>query len=143
MRPVMVMWVQNLIVSINTKRQRGRSERSSSIQGVFIVKVGDDRDGAAPKYKCGVYDILYLSRTANNLNRHTKKLRKIGTEEFVEEKEDVSEHFTKIVMENRFANTENMLTAIEKNRKLTPGLIVGLLLGFVVIYLTGLFRVYG
>ncbi|MED6165150.1 hypothetical protein PIB30_096816, partial [Stylosanthes scabra] len=40
----------------------GRLDRSSSsMQGVFIAKVGDDKDGVAPKCHCGVFAILYLS----------------------------------------------------------------------------------
>ncbi|MED6213520.1 hypothetical protein PIB30_094191 [Stylosanthes scabra] len=77
------------------------------------------------------------------LDRHTAKLTK-KTGEFAEEKEDVNEHFSKIGMENRFADIENRVAAIEKNRKLlNPWLIVGLLLGFIAIYVTGLGRVYG
>ncbi|MED6115606.1 hypothetical protein PIB30_092269 [Stylosanthes scabra] len=142
----------------------GRMERSSSTQGVFAAKAGDDKDGAAPKCKCWVYIILYLSRTVTNpnmlffrcpffkaglphckfflwLDKHTEKLRKTGKGEVAEEKEDVSEYFSKIGMENRVADIENRLAAMEKNRKLNPGLILGLLLGFVAIYVTGLGRV--
>ncbi|MED6208525.1 hypothetical protein PIB30_045925 [Stylosanthes scabra] len=87
----------------------GRSERSSSTQGVFAAKVRDDSDGANPKCKCGVYDILYLSRTATNSNKlffgcsffkYTEKLKKNGKVDFAEKKEDASEHFSKIGMEN-------------------------------------------
>ncbi|MED6130109.1 hypothetical protein PIB30_114825, partial [Stylosanthes scabra] len=47
-----------------------RAERSSSsAQGFFVANVGSERDGAAPKCKCGVYAILYLSKTSNNPNR--------------------------------------------------------------------------
>ncbi|MED6164098.1 hypothetical protein PIB30_086445 [Stylosanthes scabra] len=98
-------------VSSGSRRSAGsgRSERSSSTQGVFTAKVGDDRVGAALKCMCGVYAIQNLSRTAKNLNklffgcpffkadlphykffvwlnRHTAKLIKIGTREFEEEK---------------------------------------------------------
>ncbi|MED6153230.1 hypothetical protein PIB30_099773 [Stylosanthes scabra] len=81
----------------------GKSDMSSSSpQGVFAAKVGDDRDGVAPKCHCSVYAILYLSKTANNpmffgypffkkarlahckfflwLDRHTEKLRMVGAE---------------------------------------------------------------
>ncbi|MED6128879.1 hypothetical protein PIB30_102394 [Stylosanthes scabra] len=47
-----------------------RGERSSSsTQGFFAAKVGNERDGAAPKCNCGVYVVLYLSKTTNNSNR--------------------------------------------------------------------------
>ncbi|MED6109320.1 hypothetical protein PIB30_032315 [Stylosanthes scabra] len=47
-----------------------RAERSSSsTQGFFATKVGNKRDGAAPKCRCGVYAILYLSKTSKNPNR--------------------------------------------------------------------------
>ncbi|MED6155855.1 hypothetical protein PIB30_009329 [Stylosanthes scabra] len=47
----------------------GRGQRSSSeIQG-FMTAVGNERDGVAPKCDCGVYAVLYLSRTSNNPNR--------------------------------------------------------------------------
>ncbi|MED6188237.1 hypothetical protein PIB30_084122, partial [Stylosanthes scabra] len=47
----------------------GKGERSSSTQGFFVAKVGDERDGAARKCHCSVYAMLYLSRTANNPNK--------------------------------------------------------------------------
>ncbi|MED6120266.1 hypothetical protein PIB30_019249 [Stylosanthes scabra] len=46
----------------------GRSERSST-QGVFVPNGVEDRAGVAPKCHCGVYAVLYMSRTTNNPNR--------------------------------------------------------------------------
>ncbi|MED6135669.1 hypothetical protein PIB30_048828 [Stylosanthes scabra] len=56
--------------SASRKRSSGTSgERSSSsTQGFFSVKVGNERDGATPKCHCGVYAVLYLSKTSNNPN---------------------------------------------------------------------------
>ncbi|MED6134817.1 hypothetical protein PIB30_040525 [Stylosanthes scabra] len=46
-----------------------RSERSSSTQGVYMPSPGEEMDGVAPKCLCGVYAILYLSKTSSNPNR--------------------------------------------------------------------------
>ncbi|MED6112871.1 hypothetical protein PIB30_065681 [Stylosanthes scabra] len=46
-----------------------RSERSSSTQGVYMPSLGEEMDGVAPKCRCGVYAILYLSKTSSNPNR--------------------------------------------------------------------------
>ncbi|MED6196421.1 hypothetical protein PIB30_047304 [Stylosanthes scabra] len=47
-----------------------RSDRSSSsTQGVYLPKPGEERDGVAPKCWCGMYAILYLSRIERNPNR--------------------------------------------------------------------------
>ncbi|MED6215734.1 hypothetical protein PIB30_000739 [Stylosanthes scabra] len=49
----------------------GRLERSSSsTQGVFMPKgIDEDMDCVAPKCHCGVYIMLYMSKTANKPNR--------------------------------------------------------------------------
>ncbi|MED6133040.1 hypothetical protein PIB30_024562 [Stylosanthes scabra] len=36
---------------------------------LLVGKVGEERDGVAPKCHCGVYSILYRSKTLGNLNR--------------------------------------------------------------------------
>ncbi|MED6220249.1 hypothetical protein PIB30_043052 [Stylosanthes scabra] len=56
-------------IEVEKEWWRGASENSGSMQGVFDSKCGDDRDGVAPKCYCGVYDILYQSKTRNNPNR--------------------------------------------------------------------------
>ncbi|MED6153591.1 hypothetical protein PIB30_103585 [Stylosanthes scabra] len=95
----------------------GRSDRSSSsTQGVFIAKVGDDKDGVVLKCHCGVFAILYLSKTASNpnrlffgcpffkarlahckffiwLDRHTEKFGKVVDQKHDDEIEDLDEHF--------------------------------------------------
>ncbi|MED6224092.1 hypothetical protein PIB30_080427 [Stylosanthes scabra] len=43
-----------------------KSEHSSSMQGVYVPRVGEEREGVAPKCHCGVYPIPYLSRTESN-----------------------------------------------------------------------------
>ncbi|MED6170795.1 hypothetical protein PIB30_034596 [Stylosanthes scabra] len=56
----------------SSRRRSGggvRSEHSSSTQGVYVPRVGEDREGVAPKCHCGVYAIPYLSRTESNPNR--------------------------------------------------------------------------
>ncbi|MED6128342.1 hypothetical protein PIB30_096798, partial [Stylosanthes scabra] len=48
----------------------GRSARSSSsTQGVFLPNGIEDKEGVAPKCHCGVYAVLYMSKTTNNPNR--------------------------------------------------------------------------
>ncbi|MED6113044.1 hypothetical protein PIB30_067353 [Stylosanthes scabra] len=48
----------------------GRSDRSSSIQGVYVPTPEEERPGeVALKCHCGVYAIPYLSRTESNPNR--------------------------------------------------------------------------
>ncbi|MED6190183.1 hypothetical protein PIB30_103198, partial [Stylosanthes scabra] len=46
-----------------------RSEHLSSTQGVYVPRVGEDREGVAPKCHCRVYAIPYLSRIESNPNR--------------------------------------------------------------------------
>ncbi|MED6203336.1 hypothetical protein PIB30_114541, partial [Stylosanthes scabra] len=116
-----------------------RGERSSaSTQGFFDAKVGNERDGAASKCNCGVYAVLYLSKTANNPNRlffgcpffkirhnHCKfflwldrHLTKFGKTENLmgEEDEDVNGHFEKMKLENRLGDLEERVTAIERKK---------------------------
>ncbi|MED6153231.1 hypothetical protein PIB30_099774 [Stylosanthes scabra] len=59
--------IESRRVSSGSTRTVGGGDRksdrsSSSTQGVFSAKVGDDRNGVAPKCQYGVYAILYLSK---------------------------------------------------------------------------------
>ncbi|MED6174042.1 hypothetical protein PIB30_065172 [Stylosanthes scabra] len=150
----------------STRGVGGRSERSSSsTHGVFMPNgVDEDSDGVAPKCRCGVYVVLYMSKTVNNpnrlffgcpffkkarlphckfflwLDRHTEQLRKIGAITYAEETEDVDKHLTMIEVETRVAGLENRVAAME--RKIKPNLwaIVGLFIWVVSLYIVG-FRV--
>ncbi|MED6106934.1 hypothetical protein PIB30_009234 [Stylosanthes scabra] len=118
-----------------------RSERSSSTQGVYVPTVGEDMDGVAPKCRCGVYAILYLSKTASNPNRlffgcplfngrmphcksflwldeHTTKLGVGGAGKRGEEVEDVAEHFCRMEYERRFFELEKRVGAMEQRKKI-------------------------
>ncbi|MED6200782.1 hypothetical protein PIB30_088628 [Stylosanthes scabra] len=137
-------------------------DRSSwSTQGVFAAKVGDDRDGVAPKCHCGVYAILYLSKTANNpnrlffgcpffkkarvahckfflwLDRHTEKLGMVGAERYAEENVDVDAHFAMLRVENRVIDLEDRVAAIERTTKPKLWLIVALLVWGFSLYVVG------
>ncbi|MED6163690.1 hypothetical protein PIB30_082471 [Stylosanthes scabra] len=144
----------------------GRSERSSSsTQGVFMPNgVDEDRDGVAPKCCCGVYAVLYMSKTANNpnrlffgcpffkkarlphckfflwLDRHTEQLGKTGAIAYAEETEDEDKHLAMIEVQNRIAGLEKRVAAME--RKIKPNLwaIVVLFFWVVSVYVVG-FRV--
>ncbi|MED6191199.1 hypothetical protein PIB30_113806, partial [Stylosanthes scabra] len=64
--------MENDGVSSGSRRSSSalRGETSSApIPGFFAANVGNERDEAAPRCKCGVYAILYLSKTSNNPNR--------------------------------------------------------------------------
>ncbi|MED6200164.1 hypothetical protein PIB30_082479 [Stylosanthes scabra] len=119
----------------------GRSRRSSSTQGVYAAKVGDDKDGANPKCMCGVYSILYMSKTANNPNRlffgcpffkvwHTERIKKNGPGKLVEEEQDVTEHFARFAVDNRVTELENRVAKLEEKRQMNPMFFLGLLVGF-------------
>ncbi|MED6220918.1 hypothetical protein PIB30_049411 [Stylosanthes scabra] len=145
----------------------GRSDRSSlSTQGVFVASVGDDRDGVAPKCHCGVYAILYLSKTAKNtdrlffgcpffkkaeirhckyfrwLDRHIDELRRHGIVRRQEDIEDVDEHFALLGVENRVAELEDRLVAMEKKKNnpicwIIMGLLAWIVAMYVVVYIQG------
>ncbi|MED6155413.1 hypothetical protein PIB30_004841 [Stylosanthes scabra] len=98
-------------------------------------------DGVAPKCHCGVYAIPYLSKTAKNpyrlffrcpffkkaeirhckyfrwLDRHIDELRRNGIVRRQEDIEDVDEHFALLGVENRVAELEDRLVAMEKKKK--------------------------
>ncbi|MED6111343.1 hypothetical protein PIB30_051494 [Stylosanthes scabra] len=131
----------------------GRSRRSSSTQGVYAAKVGDDKDGANSKCMCGVYAVLYMSKTANNpnrlffgcpffkaglqncnffllLDRHTERIKKNGPGKLAEEEQDVTEHFARFAVDNRVAELENRVAKLEEKRQMNPMFFLGLLVGF-------------
>ncbi|RYR24456.1 hypothetical protein Ahy_B02g057959 [Arachis hypogaea] len=59
--------------SSSTRRSRGgdgeRHERTVGNATPYSVQVGDEKDGVALKYFCGVYVIFYMSKTNTNSNR--------------------------------------------------------------------------
>ncbi|MED6150808.1 hypothetical protein PIB30_076039 [Stylosanthes scabra] len=128
-----------------TRRSGGgrRGDRSSSeTQGLFAAKVGHERDGAAPMCHCGVYAVLYLSKTPNNLNRlffgcpffktrmnhckfflwldqHAAKLGRIAESKSVKEDEvDIDEHFWRLIVENRVSELERRIAYMEKKHSM-------------------------
>ncbi|MED6157210.1 hypothetical protein PIB30_021203 [Stylosanthes scabra] len=107
----------------------GRTERSSSLmQGVFLLDGVEDRDGVVPKCKCGVYAVLYMSKTAHDpnrlffgcpffkkagfpycrffrwLDRHTEHLGRGGKKKCAEDNEDLEQHMAMVGVENRVTN---------------------------------------
>ncbi|MED6171632.1 hypothetical protein PIB30_042457 [Stylosanthes scabra] len=121
--------------------RRGKRS-SSSAQCFFASKVRENEiDGVAPKCNCGVYAVLYLSKTTKNPNRlffgcplykssHNhcnfflwldRHLAMFGKKEQYskggEDEEDVSEHFAKMKLELRLADLEERVSAIEKKKK--------------------------
>ncbi|MED6156196.1 hypothetical protein PIB30_012211 [Stylosanthes scabra] len=138
-------------VSTSSKRSgggRGEDRSSGSTQGFFAMRVTDDKDGAAPKCHCGVYAILYLSKTESNPNRlffgcpffkikmqhckyfkwldsHTAKFGRGVAMGGNEAKADVDEHFSKLMIENRLDALESKISAIEKKKLgMSTGLLV-------------------
>ncbi|MED6126387.1 hypothetical protein PIB30_077889 [Stylosanthes scabra] len=133
-----------------------RAERSSSsTQGFFAANVRNERDGAAPKCKCGVYAILYLSKTSNNpnrlffgcpffkiggthcnfflwLDRHVAKFGKKEGVKCEEGVEDVNMHFAMLNLDDRLGVLEDKLAAMEKRKGINTFLIVmGLFIGLI------------
>ncbi|MED6197865.1 hypothetical protein PIB30_060802 [Stylosanthes scabra] len=121
---------------------------SSSIQGFLTAKVVNERDGAASKCKCGAYAILYLSKTSNNPNRLffgylffkiqyaqgnfflwlDRHVAIFGKNEGPpvnagEDEDDVNIHFAKLNVDNRLANLEDRVAAIEKKKTMNMFLI--------------------
>ncbi|MED6143741.1 hypothetical protein PIB30_008688 [Stylosanthes scabra] len=137
----------------------GRAERSSSsTQGVFLASEGDNKDGVAPKYRCGVYAILYMARTARNpnrlffgcpffkkasvahckyfvwLDRHIEKLGISGEQKRAEKSEDIDENFAMLGVENRITKLEDRLAVMERRNKPRSLLILGLLVWVVSLF---------
>ncbi|MED6223845.1 hypothetical protein PIB30_078056, partial [Stylosanthes scabra] len=125
----------------SSRRQSGgggvRSEHSSSTQGVYVPRVGEDREGVAPKCHCGVYAIPYLSRTESNPNRmffgcpffkgrlphckffmwldvFTAKMTNVAAGKIGEEEQDVREQFGRIDLEKLIHNLDNRVAILEK-----------------------------
>ncbi|MED6127293.1 hypothetical protein PIB30_086728 [Stylosanthes scabra] len=97
------------------------------------------RDGAASKCKCGVYAILYRSKTSNNTNwlffgcpffkikhhhydfflwldLHAVKFNK-NEDVKAGEDEGVTDHFAKLNVENMLGDLEGRVVTIEKKKK--------------------------
>ncbi|MED6195101.1 hypothetical protein PIB30_034841 [Stylosanthes scabra] len=128
----------------SSSRQSGGAVRgdgsSSATQGFLATQVGNERNGVAPKCRCGVYVVLYLSKTPNNLNqlffgcpffkaklrhcnfflwldRHASKFDNFAGAKVVEEDEDVNAHLLRLDMESRLANLEDRVASIERKKK--------------------------
>ncbi|MED6108848.1 hypothetical protein PIB30_028048 [Stylosanthes scabra] len=147
--------------SSESKRGGGAawSEQSSGTQGCFLGKSSEERDGVvAPKCHCGVYIILYKSKTISNPNRlffgcpffkvsnphckyflwldkHTAKLGVDVPSRSVDVTEDVNDHFSRIQLENRVIELERRVAAMEKKKDSNLWLIlVGLIVGLLAVY---------
>ncbi|MED6198828.1 hypothetical protein PIB30_070179, partial [Stylosanthes scabra] len=119
-----------------------RSERSSSAtHGVFLLKGVEDRDGVAPKCHCGVYVVLYMSKTANNPNRlffgcpffkkarlphcqfflwldkHTEQLGKAGEIKYAGDTDGLDQQLAMVSVEDRVRKLEDRVAAIELKNK--------------------------
>ncbi|MED6187046.1 hypothetical protein PIB30_072657 [Stylosanthes scabra] len=117
----------------------GAAMASGSTEGVFDSKCRDDRDGVAPKCYCGVYVILYRSRTRNNPNRlffgcpyfrgsipycsffmwldkHCAQLGVLKPTKHGVAEEDTYDNFAVSKVEDRIALLENRVAATEKMR---------------------------
>ncbi|MED6118638.1 hypothetical protein PIB30_004688 [Stylosanthes scabra] len=103
------------------------SQRFSSTHGVYLPTPGEESDGIAPKCRCGVYAILYLSKTPTNPNRlflgcpffrvlprHTSKLSNGVAGKSVE---DVAEHFATMEFESRISELEKRVGCLEQRKK--------------------------
>ncbi|MED6143713.1 hypothetical protein PIB30_008353 [Stylosanthes scabra] len=139
-----------------------RSERSSSTQGVYMPSVGEEMDEVAPKCRCGVYVILYLSKTSSNPNRlflgcpfyktqgripycryfkwldqYTTKVDKAAAAaKCGEGAEDVAEHFSIMEHEWRFSELEKRIACLEQRKKsIHMCYIMGLFLFLVGVYM--------
>ncbi|MED6170665.1 hypothetical protein PIB30_033232 [Stylosanthes scabra] len=136
-----------------------RSERSSSTQGVYMPSVGEEMDEVAPKCRCGVYVILYLSKTSSNPNRlflgcpfykgripycryfkwldqFTAKIDKVVAAKCGEGAEDVHEHFSRMEHEWRFSELEKRIAYLEQRKKsMHLCYVVGLFLFLVGVYM--------
>ncbi|MED6181321.1 hypothetical protein PIB30_018259 [Stylosanthes scabra] len=135
---------------------------SSSTQGFFAAKFGNERDGAAPTCRCGVYAVLYSSKTTNNPNRlffgcpffkiklkhckfflwldeHAAKFgRPTGAMGVKESEDDVDVHFSRINIETRLSQLEEKISSIEKKRSINWDLICVCLVVVVIGVLVGI-----
>ncbi|MED6212171.1 hypothetical protein PIB30_080612 [Stylosanthes scabra] len=145
----------------------GRDERSSSeTQGFFSAKVGHEKDGAAHKCHCGVYAVLYLSKTSKNpnklffgcpffkvvvivdaveplqvflwLDQHSTKFGRMAEIPGPKEEEvDVDEHFGTLKIENRVADLEKRVALIEKKGNMKILLVcVCFIVGLIAVYVS-------
>ncbi|MED6205304.1 hypothetical protein PIB30_016489 [Stylosanthes scabra] len=137
----------------------GRSERSSSsTQGVFLPDGVKDSDGVAPKCHCGVYVVLYMSRTSSNPNRlffgcpffkkaefphcrsfrwldkHIELLARSAKKKCADGNEDVEQHMAMIGMENRVTKLEERVAAMEMKNMPNLMLVVCLFVFVIAVY---------
>ncbi|MED6139526.1 hypothetical protein PIB30_084634 [Stylosanthes scabra] len=137
-----------------------RSERFSSTQGIYFLRLREEMDGVAPKCRCGVYAILSLSKTSSNPNRlffgcpffkgrlphckffmwldqYTAKICTIEAGNCGEVVEDVTEHFSKIKYEWRLYELEKRVASLEQRKKnMYLCYVMGLCLFLVAVYVT-------
>ncbi|MED6174763.1 hypothetical protein PIB30_072124 [Stylosanthes scabra] len=137
-----------------------RRERSSSTQGVNVPRFREEMSGVAPKCRCGVYAILYLSKTVSNPNRlffgcpffkgrlpHCKffmwldqYIAKMGNGDpgkCGEHVEDVAEHLSKMEYEWRLTELEKRVGCLEQRKKtMSMCYVVGMFLVIVVVYVS-------
>ncbi|MED6108276.1 hypothetical protein PIB30_022233 [Stylosanthes scabra] len=111
-----------------------RGERSSSsTQGFFAAKVGNERDGFN---SCC---LLYVQIKHNHCNfflwldQHLAKFGKMEDFKGAEDEEDVNKHFSKMKLEIRLGDLEERVSAIEKKKRMHVFLIV---LGIAVVLLS-------
>ncbi|MED6136856.1 hypothetical protein PIB30_059694 [Stylosanthes scabra] len=140
-------------------RGAGRSARSSSsTQGVFLPKGIEDKEGVAPKCHCGVYAVLYMSKTTNNpnrlffgcpffkkaglphckfflwLDRHTEHLAKRGQKKCAADNEELEQHMAMVGVEYRVTKLEERVAAMEMKNKPKLVLLVCLIVLVVSVY---------
>ncbi|MED6159892.1 hypothetical protein PIB30_046482 [Stylosanthes scabra] len=128
----------------------GRSDRSSSTQGVHVPTPGDERPGeVAPKCHCGVYAIPYLSRTKSNPNRlffgcpffkarlthykffmwldvYTTRVGRGAFGKFGDEGEDVREHFRRFELEEVVQDLGKRVAVLEKKKNMNIFVVVAM-----------------
>ncbi|MED6167949.1 hypothetical protein PIB30_007621 [Stylosanthes scabra] len=147
-------------MAMENDRVSSESRRSSSaMRGFFAAKVGNERDGVAPKCNCGVYAVWYLSNTSKNpnrlffgcpffkigdryckyflwLDRHAAKFRNTdgAPVRYGEDEDVVNVHFAKLNVDNRLANLEARVAAIEKKKTMNMFLIwIGVIVVFLLV----------
>ncbi|MED6220746.1 hypothetical protein PIB30_047824 [Stylosanthes scabra] len=147
-------------VSSSSKRSAGggRSEQSLETQGCFIGKVGEERDGVAQNAIVGFMpyytdpeprqtliasslDVHFSSisycKFFLRLDKHTSKVGAVNGGA-VDGAEDVNQHSYTIQVENKVAELECRVSAVEKKSNIHVWVIVlGLVAGLVAVYVNG------
>ncbi|MED6155903.1 hypothetical protein PIB30_009678 [Stylosanthes scabra] len=118
----------------------GRSERSSSTQGVYVPTVGEERHGVAPKCRCGVYAIPYLSRNLPYcrffmwLDEFTANIANEAAGRVGEQEQDVREQFGRIELEIMMHDLEERVAALEKKKFMNSFYVIAMLLASLCVY---------